>query len=436
MDSLGDAQASSVLEERTQTLELEAMPPAGPWLLEIGWAHGVRSIPLASGERIALGSGRDASLRIPDAAVSALHVKLEATDMGVRVEDLGSRNGIYVGGVRVERALLRGAGASFVIGRTTISVRKELGDDELGSEQPVPGLIGSSAPMRRLASDIRRYANLRGPVLLLGESGTGKDVVARALHAHARRSGAYVPINVGAITESLADAELFGHQRGAFTGAVASRAGAFEQAHKGTLLLDELGELSPVLQVKLLRVVEDGCVRPVGGVEPVRVDVRIVSATCAPLAERIEAGRFRPDLYHRLSTFVLRLPALRERKSDIPALTRALLERVSDEIGPRRLSSSALARLVAHAWPGNVRELASVLYRAAVAAETEEIAARHVDLALPARRQASLPLLTPDEALSLLRQCRGNVSAASRAARVPRSTFRGWVDRALMRRTR
>jgi DNA-binding NtrC family response regulator len=217
---------------------------------------------------------------------------------------------------------------------------------------------------------------------------------------------------------------------------VASRAGAFEQAHKGTLLLDELGELSPALQVKLLRVVEDGCVRPVGGIEPLRVDVRIVSATCAPLAERIEAGRFRADLYHRLSTFVLRLPALRERKSDIPALARALLERLSDEIGPRRLGSSALARLVAHAWPGNVRELSSVLYRAAVAAETEEIVARHVDLALPARQKTALPLLTPDEALALLRQFRGNVSAASRAARVPRSTFRGWVDRALTRRAR
>jgi DNA-binding NtrC family response regulator len=265
---------------------------------------------------------------------------------------------------------------------------------------------------------------------LLGESGTGKDVVARAMHELSRRSGPLVPLNVGAIPEALADAELFGHQRGAFTGAVAARAGAFEQAHRGTLFLDEIAELTPAMQVRLLRVVEDGSVRPVGGVQPVSVDVRVISATWAPLRQRVEDGRFRADLYHRLSYVVIELPPLRERKSDIPALARALLVRSCDELGEKRLSSAAVARLVAHDWPGNVRELKAVLYRASIAAEGEEIGPEHVELGLPSVAEARGPVLLPTRALELLHQFRGNVSAAARAARVPRSTFRAWLEKA------
>lgn len=424
-------------EDRTQTLEIDASAPTAGWILEVGSVHGVQNFPLAPKERTTLGSGRAAPLRIADAAVSSAHCRIEATEHGVFVEDLCSRNGLWVGGARVERAMLRGSGTSFVVGRTTVLVRHELADDAAivaEGVEAVPGIIGSSPPMRRLLRDIRRYAALRGPVLLQGESGTGKDVVARALHLLGKRQGNYVPINVGAIAESLADAELFGHQRGAFTGAVASRAGAFEQAHRGTLLLDEIAELSPSLQVKLLRVVEDGQVRPVGAVDSMRVDVRIISATWAKLAERVRAGAFRADLYHRLTTFVLELPPLRDRKSDIPALARALLIRMRDEVGNKRLSSSALARLVVHPWPGNVRELASVLYRASVLSDAEEIGARHVELALPPRDRDKPGQLSPEQAISLLRQFGGNISAAARSARVARSTFRGWVDKGRMRR--
>jgi DNA-binding NtrC family response regulator len=411
------------------TLELSYRAARGPWHLEIGSREGSRSIVLEPGERVVLGSGRNAELRISDRTVSARHCLVYAEGAGVTVKDLGSTNGLFVGAARVSDAALS-AGGSFVMGRTTVVVRP---DHESVSEcaEPLPGVVGDSAPMRRVARDVRRHAGTRAPVLLLGESGTGKDVIARALHAVGRRAGPYVPLNVGALSESLADAELFGHRRGAFTGALAARAGAFEQAHRGTLFLDEIAELSPALQVKLLRVVEDGSVRPLGASAPVRVDVRVVSATWAPLEQRVAEDRFRSDLYHRLSVVIISLPPLRERKSDLPALAGALLGQMAGEVGEKLLSSAALAALVAHSWPGNVRELKSALYRAAVCSDGREIDAGHVDIRR--RSGSAAPGATnfsPDDAPALLERHRGNVSAAARAARVPRSTFRAWLDKA------
>jgi DNA-binding NtrC family response regulator len=303
-----------------------------------------------------------------------------------------------------------------------------LADDESPSGPGIPGLIGESPCMRRVAAEIRRHARLRAPILIRGESGTGKDVVARALHEQSGRRGEYIPLNVGTIPEALADAELFGHRRGAFTGAVAARAGAFEQAHGGSLFLDEVAELPPSIQVKLLRVVEDGQVRPVGAPRSLQVDVRIISATWASLEERVRDGRFRADLLHRLATVIIELPPLRQRKSDIPLLSRALLARFSSELGERTLSSGALARLVDYDFPGNVRELASMLYRAAVAAPGPVIDTCHLHMPTPRRLARPTPL-TAEQARELLRRHRGNASAAARAARVPRSTFRAWLDR-------
>jgi DNA-binding NtrC family response regulator len=279
--------------------------------------------------------------------------------------------------------------------------------------------------MRRVAEEVRRHASTRAPILIQGESGTGKDLVARAIHQLGRSSGPYVPLNVGAINETLADSELFGHRRGAFTGAVAHRQGAFELAHRGTLFLDEVAELSPAVQIKLLRVVEDGMVRPIGAHHAVSVDVRIVSASWAGLKTRVEEGRFRADLYHRLSTVTLRLPPLRERRGDIPALATALLARLRAEVGTKELSSAALALLVDHDWPGNVRELASVLYRAAVSAPGTLIDGAHVALGgageRATRRVRDCAELDP---FALLERHEGNVSAAARAAHLPRTTFR------------
>lgn len=424
------ADAEEPPESHNLTLELEWAPAQGPWVLEIGSAHGSRRRILEVGDRVVLGSSRLADVRIRDGAVSARHVRVHATPSGVEVEDLGSKNGVFVGHARVGSVLLSAASSAFVIGRTTVTVRARQPDDDVEHVDTLPGVIGSSAAMRRVAREVRRHAKHKASVLVHGESGTGKDLVARALHELSGRRGDFVPVNVGAIAESLADAELFGHLRGAFTGAVSSRPGAFVQADRGTLFLDEIAELPLALQVKLLRVVEDGEVRAVGAAQPTRVDVRLVSASWQQLDDLVTIGRFRDDLYHRLAIVVVRLPALRDRKSDIPALAQALLARIEPEVGARRLTSAALARLVAHTWRGNVRELMSVLYRAAVACEGPVIGPHHVDACVPKPPRGLSRALRPDDALALLGEHRGNVTAAARAAGVPRSTFRAWINRA------
>ncbi|HYP87448.1 MAG TPA: sigma 54-interacting transcriptional regulator [Polyangiaceae bacterium] len=407
-----------------QTLELRAKRDPGPFLVEVGSCEGdAQQFELVAGQRVTLGTGAGAQVRLVDRTVSARHCELGADELGVVVGDLGSKNGVFVGGARVTQARLESGAASFVIGRSIVTVRPAQGGAPSRSGA-LPGITGSSEPMLRVAEEVRRHAATRAPILIQGESGTGKDLVARAIHLLGRPAGPYVPLNVGAIAESLADSELFGHRRGAFTGAVSHRQGAFEQAHRGTLFLDEVAELSAGVQVRLLRVVEDGSVRPLGAHTATSIDARIVSASWASLTERVEVGRFRADLYHRLSTVTLRLPPLRERRSDIPALAAVLLRRLEPELGRKDLSTSALAVLVAHGWPGNVRELASVLYRAAALASGAEILAQHLALSareVGPRRVRDCGGFDPQE---LLASHSGNVSAAARAARMPRTTFR------------
>jgi len=410
--------------ESQHTLELRTGRQSGPFQVEVGSDDGeAQGLLLATGQSVTLGTGAGVGLRLTDRTVSSRHCELNADDQGVVVVDLGSKNGLYVGGARVPRARLEGDGASFVIGRSTVTVRAARGAP-VKIACALPGIVGSSEPMRRIAEDVRRHAGTRAPILIQGESGTGKDLVARAIHALGRPNGPYVPLNVGAIAESLADSELFGHRRGAFTGAVAHRLGAFEQAHLGTLFLDEVAELSAGVQVRLLRVVEDGSVRPLGAQTSTQVDARIVSASWATLAERVEAGRFRADLYHRLSTVTLKLPSLRERRSDIPALASVLLRRLERELGEKHLSSDALAVLVAHDWPGNVRELSSALYRAAALASGSQILAQHLALGGRPVGPRRVRDIGHFDAKALLDSHEGNVSAAARAARMPRTTFR------------
>ena len=398
------------------------------WFVELGTADETRTLELSEGRPVVLGTGRAADVRLTDRCVSSQHCSLAVAEGGVRVEDLGSTNGVHVAGARLGSALLTDDGSTFVIGRTSVTVRRQ--SDAAPSGAPhIPGLVGSSLPMRRVAEEIARHARSRQSVLLQGESGTGKDVVARALHVMSGRSGEYVPLNVGAVPDSLADAELFGHRRGAYTGAVTSRAGAFESAHRGTLFLDEVAELSPSAQVKLLRVVEDGSVRPIGGSHSVEVDVRIISASWALLESRVAEGRFRVDLFHRLSTVTITLPPLRRRKSDIPALCRVLLERLATDVGEKRVTGPALARLVDYGWPGNVRELSAVLYRAAMTAPGDDIQASHVVLPEPVAGESHVVRASAADAETLLAEHGGNVSRAAKAAGVPRSTFRSWLGR-------
>jgi two-component system response regulator HydG len=328
----------------------------------------------------------------------------------------------------VQKAVLRGSHAEFRIGRTQVRVEPVDTPARASAVMALPGLVGDSAPMRRLAAEVQRVATLDAPVLLLGESGTGKDVVARAIHTLSKRKGRYVPLNAGALGEALADSELFGHCRGAFTGAVQARSGAFEQADRGTLFLDEVADLAPSIQVKLLRTVEDGEVRQLGGTAPIKVRTRLVAATWAPLEQRIESGSFRADLFHRISTFVIQLPPLRQRRSDIPALASSLLLSRREELGERRLSAAALERLAAYSFPGNVRELFSIVYRAAALCEEREISASDIEAALPALATGQLETTRLD-ARQLLHVHNGNVSAAARSARVARSTFRSWLRR-------
>jgi DNA-binding NtrC family response regulator len=228
-----------------------------------------------------------------------------------------------------------------------------------------PGLLGRTAPMLAVYKQIAHAADAAVPVLIVGESGTGKELVAKAVHANSRRANRpFVAVNCGAITESLLESELFGHARGAFTGAISDTKGLFEQANGGTVFLDEIGETSPALQVKLLRVLEEGEVRPVGASRPTRVDVRIVAATNVELEKEVAEQRFRQDLFYRLGVIVIRVPPLRERRADIPLLVGQFLLNACSRAGRRvEVSPEALELLAAYAWPGNVRELENTVER-------------------------------------------------------------------------
>jgi DNA-binding NtrC family response regulator len=423
---------SQALDDVVPTLELPAPSNEGPWRVravvqsEASHAGARHGVTLSAGQSITVGAHVGCQLVIEDPTISARHVQLTAEEHGVLVEDLGSKNGVYLAGARVERALLGASHAELRIGRTLVSVEPAVVASRPSDGPFLPGLVGNSAPIRRLAAEVQRIAALDAPILILGESGTGKDVIARAIHTLSGRRGRYVPLNAGALGEALADSELFGHCRGAFTGAVQARSGAFEQADRGTLFLDEVADLAPSIQVKLLRAVEDGEVRQLGASAPVRVNTRLVAATWAPLEQRIEAGSFRADLFHRISTFVVRVPPLRQRRSDIPALASALLAARREQLGPRYLSPAALARLETYPFPGNVRELFSILYRAAALCSGREISASDIDAALPSLPAAPLKATRLD-ARQLLDVHGGNVSAAARSARVARSTFRSWL---------
>ncbi|HTI38619.1 MAG TPA: sigma-54 dependent transcriptional regulator [Vicinamibacterales bacterium] len=235
-------------------------------------------------------------------------------------------------------------------------------------EPPPAGLIGRTAGMLAVYKQIAHAANAAAPVLIIGESGTGKELVARAIHTNGRRAGRpFVPINCGALTETVLESELFGHARGAFTGAVADTKGIFEQANGGTVFLDEIGETSAALQVKLLRVLQEGEVRPVGASRIVKVDVRVVAATNVDLEAEVSQQRFRQDLFYRLSVIVIRVPALRERREDIPLLIETFLRNACSRAGRRvELTREAVAALTNYRWPGNVRELENTIERLVV----------------------------------------------------------------------
>jgi DNA-binding NtrC family response regulator len=231
-----------------------------------------------------------------------------------------------------------------------------------------PALLGRTPAMTGVYKQIAHAASADAPVLIIGESGTGKELVARAIHQHSNRSSRpFVPINCGALTETLLESELFGHVKGSFTGAVADAKGVFQTAHTGTVFLDEVGEMSPALQVKLLRVLQEGEVRPVGSSRPVKTDVRIVAATNVDVERAVNEGKFRQDLFYRLGVVIITLPPLRERREDIPLLIERFLKAASAKAMKQvELSPAAVVSLTGYHWPGNVRELENMIERLVV----------------------------------------------------------------------
>jgi len=294
------------------------------------------------------------------------------------------------------------------------------------------GLVGQSAAIAEVRERILRYAPLPYPVLILGETGTGKELVAKALHARSRPAARpFVVANAAAFTEALMGSELFGHERGAFTGAVARHRGLFEMAHGGTLFLDEVAEMSVGVQASLLRAIEQGEVRPLGAERERKVDVRVIAATNADLTRMLAAGRLRHDLYRRLSVLRMVLPPLRERREDIPLLARHLLARHANPGAPLGLTDLALKMLSFERWPGNVRELESIMVRAATLAAGPLIDGEDVNTALGddgSHTSAEASPATP-EIRSAFAQARGNVSGAARLLGVPRTTLRDRLRR-------
>jgi len=343
------------------------------------------------------------------------------------------------------------------------SCRIQLGDSALAFEpaaagaaieataDSIFGLAGQAPAMQQVLRTIARAAPTNLTVLLLGETGTGKELFARALHARSRRREApLVTVSCAAISEGLLESELFGHEKGAFTTALARHVGRFELAHGGTLFLDEVGELPPSAQAKLLRVLQEHEIERVGGTRPIPVDVRLVAATHRDLAAEVRSGRFREDLYYRLAVFPIEVPPLRARRDDVAELARAFVRRHARSLGKplTGLSDDALAALTAHSFPGNVRELHNVIERAAILARGTVIEREDLPPLTPAAREASRPAGPAGETLEdverahireMLEACawviEGTAGAAARLGLQP-STLRSRMARLSIRRPR
>ena len=411
---------------------------------------------------ITIGAMEDNDIVVSDDTVSRYHCRIYQEDDAYVLQDLGSTNGTFVNNVRIKEGYLT-PGCTVTIGKTAmvfhaVDERVEIrpsDTDRFGS------IIGTNVKMRELFGILEKIAPTSTTVVIEGETGTGKEVVAQTIHQRsARAEKPFVVFDCSAVPENLIESELFGHEKGSFTGAIMARQGVFEMANGGTIFLDELGELSLELQPKLLRVLETREVRRVGGTRAAKVDVRVIAATNRHLEDEVRAGRFREDLFYRLSVVRLFLPALRERKEDIPLLAKHFLSegqfnRAID--GSRRLNgfeAEALEALSGYDWPGNVRELLNVIERACSFADTDMV--RPEDLPqhilgsghvhrlntlkpqiLPSADSDVTDLGTFKEAkeqwvatferdyiLNLLKQNDFNISHAARAAEIDRKYFR------------
>ncbi|MCB1214779.1 MAG: sigma 54-interacting transcriptional regulator [Deltaproteobacteria bacterium] len=337
-------------------------------------SQGTSLYPLTEGT-LTLGADEQNNIVLDDPYASGRHLKLVIKGDEVSLFDLGSTNGTFVNEVRVQQALLE-PGMRVKIGQCVLQLIEE---DQIESIKPIEtnefcGLVGASSKMQELYGMLSRVGPTEATVLILGESGSGKELVSRAVHALSpRNQGPFIALNCGAISKELIESELFGHEKGAFTGAGKQHEGSFGQAKGGTLFLDEVGELPLDLQPKLLRVLENQTYRRVGGSQELKSDARIVAATHRDLSELVKQGRFREDLFFRLFVLPMYLPALRERMEDLPLLAEAFLKEFSPSGHAKQLSEETLLKLMSHTYPGNVRELRNILLRSVLLSKEEMI---------------------------------------------------------------
>jgi DNA-binding NtrC family response regulator len=382
------------------------------------------------GLSIAVGTSPDNEVVLKDPTISRYHLELRCDD-GVLVRDLGSRNGTFVNEVRIREAILP-IGARVRLGCTVLSLL-DAGRGALPAPQPapdVPGLVAASAVMQDIARAIDRLARSNVSVLVQGETGTGKELIARAIHESGpRASGPFIVVDAGALAPTLIASHLFGHERGAFTGAERRQEGAFELAHGGSIFLDEIGELPLSIQPALLGVLERRSFRRVGGKEDVQVDVRVISATHRDLRAEANQGTFRADLYFRLAVARIQIPPLRERQEDIEALVEHFAREITGAPGSP-FSDATMEALHNHRWSGNVRELRNVVESALAMGNVtlEGVSpaqlqdALRTDAVVPYRRSRAEAIAAFERRYltHLIEATGGNASAAARAAGMDR----------------
>ncbi len=401
---------------------------------------------------VVFGTHASADIVIADPHVSRLHARVDVEDQDYVLRDLGSTNGTRVHGVRIREACLDD-GAVFQLGSTQIRFRVvgQPFEIALAKEETFEGLIGRSIAMRELFAICERCAPSDAAVIIQGETGTGKELVARAIHVRSRRRDKpLVVLDCAAIPPQLIESELFGHERGAFTGATSTRIGVFERADGGTVFLDELGELAPELQPKLLRCLETGEFTRVGGDRPIRVDVRAIAATNRDLQRMIAENRFRADLYYRLAVIRIVVPALRERRDDIPLLAAHFARNAIGDVErpsiPPDVLEALFGELARHDWPGNVRELRNVVERAVILADPSLLRApepesaagemqRSIELAVRRRHplRAARAEWEREYLGQLLRATDGDLDEASRVAEVHRKSLERLIRRHKLR---
>jgi DNA-binding NtrC family response regulator len=378
---------------------------------------------------VTVGTAPDTELRLSDPTVSSYHLEVRPAAHGVQLVDLGSLNGTHAGGVMVRDAVI-GLGTPIRVGRSVLVVddgtQVDVPDPEPAPE--FPGLVGSSAAIQQVRRMIAQLAPSNVSVLIQGETGTGKELVAQAIHeASARRGGSLVTVDCGSLPETLIASQLFGHERGAFTGADRRYIGAFERAQGGTLFLDEIGELPLAVQPTLLGVLERRRFRRLGGSQEVEVDVRIIAATNRDLRAAANRKDFRLDLYYRLAVTRIVIPPLRERPEDVPHLIRHFVRESAGSVEHIPFDASAIESLEKHRWPGNVRELRNLVDRTLAMGqasfETYSAQAEQTGgVILPYKDARALALTQFERAYleKLIEASLGNASAAARATRMDR----------------